>query len=101
MQVTHLRRWVVPANLIPVGAFLIAFFALPVRALQGFVSTPAGNLGDNRLNAYFLENIYQFFTGGSPSLWNLQIFAPYPYILGFSDNLFGRLRRRRGLGRLV
>lgn len=86
---TRLRRWVVPANLIPLGAFIIGFLALPVRALQGFTNTPSANLGDNRLNAYFLENIYQFFTGGSPSLWNLQIFAPFPYMGGFSDNLFG------------
>ena len=85
---THLRRWVVPANLIPLGAFLVGFLAFPVRVLGGFANIP-GDLGDSRLNGYFLENIYQFFIGGSPSLWNLGMFAPYPYILGFSDNLFG------------
>jgi hypothetical protein len=86
--VTHLRRWVVPANLIPLVAFLVGFLAFPVRVLGGFANIP-GNLGDSRLNGYFLENIYQFFIGGSPSLWNLGMFAPYPYVLGFSDNLFG------------
>jgi hypothetical protein len=86
--VTVVRRWLVPADLIPLGAFLVGFLAFPVRVLGGFSNIP-GNLGDSRLNGYFLENIYQFLIGGSPSLWNLGMFAPYPYILGFSDNLFG------------
>jgi len=86
--VTVVRRWLVPADLIPLGAFLVGFLAFPVRVLGGFSNIP-GNLGDSRLNGYLLENIYQFLIGGSPSLWNLGMFAPYPYILGFSDNLFG------------
>lgn len=53
-----------------------------------FGSIP-GDLGDARLNNYFLENIYQFFAGGSDSLWHLGFFWPFPYLLGFSDNLFG------------
>lgn len=48
-----------------------------------------GDLGDARLNAYFLENIYQCLAGSSPSLWHLPMFWPFPYVGGFSDNLFG------------
>lgn len=56
--------------------------------LEGLQRIP-GNVGDSRLNNYFLENIYQFVVGGSDSLWHLPMFYPFPYILGFSDNLFG------------
>lgn len=48
-----------------------------------------GDIGDARLNNYFLENIYQFFFGESESLWQPGFFSPFPYVLGFSDNLFG------------
>lgn len=75
-------------RLLPAGLFLVGFVAVPVRALGGLQSLP-GDLGDSRLNAFFLENIYQFLVGGSPSLWHLGIFAPFPYTGGFSDNLFG------------
>jgi hypothetical protein len=48
-----------------------------------------GDLGDARLNNYFLENIFQYLSGTSRSLWHLGFFYPFPYVLGFSDNLFG------------
>ncbi len=73
---------------LPFAGFLIGFLLLPVRSLGGFEGFPSDE-GDGRLNAYFLENVYQFLIGGSPSLWTLGIFHPYPYTLGFSDNLFG------------
>lgn len=85
---TRLRSWLIPANLIPFGAFLVSFLAFPVRVLGGFDNYP-GDVGDSRLNGYFLENIYLFLSGHSPSLWNLGMFSPYPYVIGFSDNLFG------------
>ncbi len=59
-----------------------------MRQLRGLAMMP-GDLGDARLNNYFLENVYQFFAGNSDSLWHLGFFAPFPYTLGFSDNLFG------------
>ena len=70
------------------AAFLAAFVLGPLVQLD-FLRAIPGEIVDSRLNHYFLENIYQFFTGGSPSLWHLQFFAPLPYIIGFSDNLFG------------
>jgi len=48
-----------------------------------------GDFGDARFNNYLLENFYQFLIGHSTSLWNLNFYYPYPYIIGFSDNLFG------------
>jgi hypothetical protein len=70
------------------GAFLFAFFLGPVRQLHGLDLMP-GDFGDARLNNYFLENIYQYLIGNSPSLIHLNFFSFFPYVLGFSDNLFG------------
>lgn len=77
----------------PLLVFGIFFLAVPVSQL-GFDSRllfkmMPGDLGDARLNNYFLENIYQFMRGNSDSLWHLGFFWPFPYVLGFSDNLFG------------
>lgn len=77
----------------PLFVFGIFFLAVPVSQLgfdsQLLFSTMPGDLGDARLNNYFLENIYQFMRGNSESLWHLGFFWPFPYVLGFSDNLFG------------
>ena len=79
------------AYLIRVTVFLIFFTALllgPIMQLKYLEMMP-GDIGDARLNNYFLENVYQFFAGSSGSLWHLSFFSPFPYVLGFSDNLFG------------
>ncbi len=73
---------------LPIAAFLCALLAVPLRQLRGLEMMP-GDIGDARLNNYFLENVYAFLAGGSDSLWNLGFFAPFPMVLGFSDNLFG------------
>jgi len=72
----------------PLILFLVAFALIPFKELNGFNMMP-GNLGDARLNNYFLENIYLFFLGKSDALWQLGFFTPFPFVLGFSDNLFG------------
>ena len=74
--------------LIAVFIFTACFYFVPYLQLNHFYNLP-GDLGDSRLNHYFLENIYLFFAGRSPSLVNLNFFYPFPFILGFSDNLFG------------
>jgi hypothetical protein len=66
----------------------IVFLAVPIYQMHGLIMMP-GNIGDARLNNYFLENVYTFFSGYSDSLWHLGFFSPYPFVLGFSDNLFG------------
>jgi len=68
--------------------FIFAFCFIPVSRLDGFALMP-GNIGDARLNNYFLENVFRFLTGKADSLWHLPFFYPFPYVLGFSDNLFG------------
>ncbi len=68
--------------------FIISFLAVPFAQISNFTMMP-GDLGDSRLNNYFLENIYQFIQGNVPSLIHLNFFYPFPYISGFSDNFFG------------
>jgi hypothetical protein len=82
-----LKKW------LPLFVFVIFFAGIPVKQFVPdaellFKMIP-GDLGDSRLNNYFLENIYQFLNGKSESLWHLGFFWPFPYVLGFSDNLFG------------
>ena len=74
--------------LILLSVFIAAFILGPVRMLHGFDLMP-GDFGDSRLNNYFLENIYQYILGNTPSLVHLNFFGLFPYVLGFSDNLFG------------
>lgn len=72
----------------PVLVFMIAFVTIPLVQLD-FLRLMPGDIGDARLNNYFLEHIYQFLFGNAQSLWNLSFFYPLPYVLGFSDNHFG------------
>lgn len=72
---------------IAASLFLAAFFLVPYSQLAGLSMMP-GDLGDARLNNYFLENIYQYLLGNS-NLVELKFFFPFPHVLGFSDNLFG------------
>lgn len=73
---------------LPSIVLLFAVLSIPAAQLGGLQLMPGG-LGDARLNNYFLENVYQFLLGNSDSLWQLGFFWPFPYVLGFSDNLFG------------
>jgi len=73
---------------VPILILASAIVLVPLLQLQFFDAMP-GDVGDARLNNYFLENVYQFFFGKSDSLWHLPFFYPFPFVLGFSDNLFG------------
>lgn len=75
-------------NFVPAFVALTAFMALIAFKFGGFELIP-GDLGDSRLNNLFLENVYQYFFGSSESLIHLPFFWPFPYVLGFSDNLWG------------
>jgi hypothetical protein len=75
-------------KIIPGVVFILSLLIGPVTQLDGLSNMP-GNLGDSRLLNYFLEHIFQFIQGNRASLWHLSFFWPFPYVLGFSDNLFG------------
>lgn len=71
-----------------ISIFLLFFFLIPFNQFNHLELMP-GDVGDARLNNYFLENIYLFFKGKSDSLWHFGFFYPFPFTGGFSDNLFG------------
>lgn len=48
-----------------------------------------GDLGDGRLNLYFLEHAHKFFTGKIPSFWEAPFMYPEPNVTAYSDNLLG------------
>jgi len=48
-----------------------------------------GDLGDGRLNVYFLENAYRYFSGESGSFWHAPFMYPEPNVIALSDNLLG------------
>lgn len=54
----------------------------------GFEYFP-GDLGDGRLNLYFLEHAHRFFTGDVASLWNAPFMYPEPKVMSYSDTLLG------------
>ncbi len=81
------------------GIFLISFICIPYSQLHHFSNMP-GDLADSRFCNYLLENTYLYFFGRSASLFNLSFFYPFPYILGFSENLFGSFPIY-GFGRLL
>ena len=48
-----------------------------------------GDLGDARLNIYFLEHAHKFFTGQVSSFWSAPFMFPEPNVISYSDNLLG------------
>ena len=74
--------------LVPLALLIVALIVSPVSQLDALSKMP-GDIGDARLNNYFLENVFQFLIGNTESLWHLPFFYPFPYALGFSENLFG------------
>lgn len=74
--------------LLATGVFALALYFVAVRDLEGLARMP-GDLGDSRLNNIFLENVWQVLIGRSESFIHLPFFWPFPYVVGFSDNLWG------------
>jgi hypothetical protein len=75
-------------SLLVIIAFASAFYLIPFSKLDGLSLMP-GDIGDARLNNYFLESAYLYLRGELTSIWNNNFFYPFPYVMGFSDNLFG------------
>lgn len=74
--------------LIPVLICISSFIFIPLKQFRSLTLMP-GDLGDARLNNYFLETIYLRLTGELDSFWNMGMFFPFPLVGGFSDNHFG------------
>lgn len=50
-----------------------------------------GDLGDGRLNNYFLEHGYQYVIGNHASFWSAPFFYPVQFVMTYSDNHIGTL----------
>lgn len=57
--------------------------------ILGFFKYIPGDLGDTRLNIYFLEHIYQYLAGNTNSYWSAPFMYPEPETISYSDNLLG------------
>jgi hypothetical protein len=67
-----------------VGLYFITFniVGLPLTYFPG-------DLGDGRLNMYFLEHAYLWFTGQLSSFWDAPFMIPEKNVIAYSDNLLG------------
>lgn len=68
--------------------FILSVVGHGVRSVDWFTAIP-GNLGDPRLNSVFLEHVYKWTIGETPSLWSPEFFYPFKNVLAFSDNHLG------------
>lgn len=68
--------------------FAASFIGVSLRSLNWFTAIP-GDLVDPRLNSIFLEHVYSWFLGRTPSLWSAPFFYPFENVLAFSDNHLG------------
>ena len=71
--------------------FFVGMYLLPGRILGSDFDGVPGDFGDARLNNFFLEHGYQYFTGKTSSYWSAPFMYPDKRTLTYSDNLLGTL----------
>ncbi len=75
--------------------FIITFFCgfyFHIFGNLGFdLSKLPGDLGDTRLNNYFLEHGYLYLTGQVSSFWDAPFMFPLNNVIALSDNLLGTM----------
>jgi hypothetical protein len=79
------------STLLIAGVFCIGMYLVPVRMMRPDLSSIPGNIGDARLNNYFLEHGYKWLSGQEASFWDAPFFYPITQSMSFSDNLLGTL----------
>ena len=72
------------------GLLLIGLYQVPLKTLGGFEYMP-GDMGDTRLNNFFLEHGYRFLGGDEKSFWDAPFMFPEKRALTYSDNHLGTL----------
>ena len=70
---------------------LAGLFACTFQVIGLDWSFYPGDLGDGRLNLYFLEHGFQFLSGNVQSYWDAPFMHPEPNVIAYSDNLLGTL----------
>jgi hypothetical protein len=75
----------------PLIVFFIGFYLIGLRLVGIDFDGIPGDMGDGRLNNYFLEQGYLYISGSIDSYWNAPFFYPTRSTMSMSDNLFGTL----------
>jgi hypothetical protein len=68
--------------------FLALFILSPLTQLDFMLRVP-GDIGDGRLNAYFLEHVWQVFIGRADSFVHMPFYWPTLWVGAFSDLHWG------------
>lgn len=71
--------------------FLIGMYLIGFRLVGTDFDGIPGDMGDGRLNNYFLEHGYLYLTGQIDNYWDAPFFFPEKATMSMSDNLFGTL----------
>lgn len=66
-------------------------YIVPLQMMHFDLSFIPGDIGDARLNNYFLEHGYKWLTGQVKSFWNAPFFYPTIRTMSLSDNYLGTL----------
>src|SRR5690554_5381154 len=83
-----IKKWGKPVTIMVSG--LLAGMLLFTFKVIGFnLDYFPGDLGDGRLNLYFLEHAHQFFTGKVAEFWNAPFMYPEGNVIAYSDNHLG------------
>lgn len=77
--------------LIPFLVFVVGFYLIGIRLVGFNFDGIPGDMGDGRLNNYFLEQGYLFLTNQIDNYWDAPFFHPEKSTMSMSDNLFGTL----------
>src|SRR5687768_18198019 len=81
-----MKKYIFPFLIFLLGMYLIGFRLVGTN----FDGVP-GDMGDGRLNNYFLEHGYLYITGQVDNYWDAPFFYPEKSTMSMSDNLFGTL----------
>ena len=73
------------------ATFCIGMYIVPLQMMHFDLSFIPGDLGDARLNNYFLEHGFKWVAGQVGSFWNAPFFYPTVRTIAFSDNHLGTL----------
>ena len=77
--------------LLIICVYFVGICLVTLRMMHFDLTTIPGDIGDARLNNYFLEHGYKWITGQVSSFWNAPFFYPVTQVMSFSDNHLGTL----------
>jgi hypothetical protein len=87
--ISLLKKDLIQSNLIMLLVLIPGILLFSFNTIGFDFSFFPGDLGDARLNLYFLEHCHLFFSGKIQSFWNAPFMFPEHNVLTYSDNLLG------------